>query len=90
GDAPIPEQTMAVFEPGGAPTIEVSEPSRLMLLGGAPLGERHIWWNFVSASRDRIEQAKRDWTGAAEASWPENGAFTLPPGETEFIPLPEK
>jgi redox-sensitive bicupin YhaK (pirin superfamily) len=52
-----------------------------MLIGGAPLdGERHIWWNFVSSSRSRIEQAKRDW---------KEGRFAPVPGETEFIPLPE-
>jgi hypothetical protein len=52
-----------------------------MLIGGAPIdGERHLWWNFVSSSRDRIEQAKRDW---------KEGRFPPVPGETEFIPLPE-
>jgi len=52
------------------------------LLGGAPLeGKRHIWWNFVSSSRERIEQAKRQWA---------YGAFPQVPGETEFIPLPER
>ena len=49
--------------------------------GGAPLeGERHIWWNFVSSSRERIEQSKADWR---------EGRFAAVPGETEFIPLPE-
>jgi len=50
-------------------------------LGGAKIdGERHIWWNFVSSSRERIE--------AAKAAWRE-GAFAPVPGETDFIPLPE-
>lgn len=54
---------------------------RLMLLGGAPLeGRRHIWWNFVSSSPERIEQAKEDWRA---------GRFAPVPGETERIPLPE-
>jgi redox-sensitive bicupin YhaK (pirin superfamily) len=56
---------------------------RLVLLGGEPLdGPRHLWWNFVSSSKERIEQAKEDWT---------RDRFGSPvPGETEFIPLPEK
>ena len=63
-------------------TVEADEPSRLMLLGGAPLdGDRHIWWNFVSSSKERIERAKDDWR---------NGRFGKVPGdEKEFIPLPE-
>ena len=52
----------------------------MMLFGGEPLGEkRHIWWNFVSSSKDRIEQAKRDW---------KERRFAPVPEETEFIPLP--
>ena len=73
---------MVVFEPGGAVTVTAREASRLMLLGGAPLeGERHLWWNFVASSKDRIEQAKADWRA---------GRFAQVPGETEFIPLPEE
>ena len=57
-----------------------AKEARLMLLGGAPLeGKRHIWWNFVSSSPERIEQAKEDWRG---------GRFDAVPGETERIPLP--
>ena len=52
-----------------------------MLLGGAPLeGKRHIWWNFVSSSPERIEQAKEDWR---------EGRFRPVPGESERIPLPQ-
>jgi hypothetical protein len=52
-----------------------------MLLGGAPIDEpRHIWWNFVSSSAERIERAKSDWA---------EGRFARVPGETEFIPLPD-
>jgi redox-sensitive bicupin YhaK (pirin superfamily) len=53
-----------------------------MLLGGAPLdGPRHIWWNFVSSSQDRIERAKQEW---------KDGKFgTIPGDDKEFIPLPE-
>lgn len=72
---------MAVFAPGAVPPLRAESPARVMLIGGAPLdGERHIWWNFVSSSRDRIEQAKRDW---------KEGRFAPVPGETEYIPLPE-
>jgi redox-sensitive bicupin YhaK (pirin superfamily) len=52
-----------------------------MLLGGEPMdGPRHIWWNFVSSSKERIEQAKADWQA---------GRFTPVPGDAEFIPLPD-
>ena len=71
---------MLVFNKGVDPTIIASEPTTLMLLGGEPLGERFIWWNFVSSQPERIEQAKRDWL---------EGKFAKIPGETEFIPLPE-
>ncbi len=72
---------MIVFGAGGAPTIRALEASRVMLLGGAPLdGPRYIWWNFVSSSRERIEQAKRDWR---------ERRFAAVPGDDERIPLPE-
>jgi redox-sensitive bicupin YhaK (pirin superfamily) len=73
---------LLVFARGGEPVITAKEkPARLMLLGGAPVGERHIWWNFVSSSLDRIEQAKADWRA---------GRMALPPDDaSEFIPLPE-
>jgi redox-sensitive bicupin YhaK (pirin superfamily) len=51
-----------------------------MVLGGDPVGARHLWWNFVSSSRTRIERAKADW---------KEGRFDRVPGETEFIPLPD-
>ena len=73
---------MAVFEPGARAVLHAEGKARVMLLGGAPLdGERHIWWNFVSSHKERIEEAKRDW---------KEGRFPRVPGdETEFIPLPE-
>ena len=73
---------LLVFARGGEPVIAASEkPARLMLLGGTPIGERHIWWNFVSSSLDRIEQAKADWRA---------GRMALPPDDKdEFIPLPD-
>jgi len=73
---------MAVQAGPSAPPLQAREASRLMLFGGAPLdGERHLWWNFVAASRERIEQAKADWQAQR---------FGIVPGdEVEFIPLPE-
>lgn len=73
---------MLVFAPGARVCVEAETHTRLVLIGGAPLdGERFMWWNFVSSSKDRIEQAKRDW---------KEGRFPKVPGdEVEFIPLPE-
>jgi redox-sensitive bicupin YhaK (pirin superfamily) len=73
--------TMAVAEGGARATIRALRQSRVMLLGGAPLGPRHIWWNFVSSTQERIEQAKR--------KWKEGGFPKVPGDEVEFIPLPE-
>ncbi len=72
---------MLVFDSKARAAIKAVEPARLLLLGGEPLdGERHIWWNLVSSSAERIEQAKRDWQG---------GRFPRVPGDSEeFIPLP--
>ena len=76
------EGQLLVFRPGDAITLTASGPARLLLLGGEPMdGPRHIWWNFVSSRQDRIEQAKADWRA---------GRFATVPGETEFIPLPER
>ena len=58
------EGILVLLAQGEVARIEAAEDSRLALLGGKPLeGQRHIWWNFVSSSQDRIEQAKRDWAG---------------------------
>ncbi len=71
---------MLVFEPGGDTAVRALEPCILMGLGGEPLGPRFIEWNFVSSSRERIEQAKADWRA---------GRFKLPDHDHgEFIPLP--
>jgi hypothetical protein len=71
---------MLVFTPGAAATLRAVSDARLAVIGGAPIdGERHIFWNFVSSSQARIEQAKRDWR---------EGRFPKVPGdEQEFIPL---
>ena len=72
---------LLVFKPGSEIILNASGQARLMLLGGEPLeGRRHIWWNFVSSSPERIEQAKDDW---------KSGRFSPVVDETEFIPLPE-
>ena len=71
---------MMVFERNAPAVLEASAPSVLMLLGGAPVGQRFIEWNFVSSSKERIEQAKADWRA---------GRMKLPDADNaEFIPLP--
>jgi redox-sensitive bicupin YhaK (pirin superfamily) len=74
---------MMIFRPGDRITLKALAPSRIAIVGGAPLdGPRHVWWNFVSSRRERIEQAKEEW---------KSGWFGKVPGdEIEFIPLPEK
>lgn len=71
---------LVVFKPNTPVTLKAQTHTRLMLLGGEPMdGPRFIWWNFVSSSRERIEQAKADWRAQR---------FDAVPGETEFISLP--
>jgi redox-sensitive bicupin YhaK (pirin superfamily) len=71
---------MLVFTKGVDPIILAKEKTTLMLLGGEPVGDRFIWWNFVSSRRERIEQAKADW---------KEGRILLPPTDNlEFVPLP--
>ena len=73
---------LLVFRPGDRISILAVSQARLMLLGGEPMdGPRHIWWNFVSSSKDRIDSAKADWKAKRFAS--------VPGDATEFIPLPE-
>ncbi len=77
----LPAGTLAVLVGQGSPILHAQGDSQVMLLGGAPLdGERHIWWNFVSSSRARIERAKEDWR---------HHRFEKVPGDDEFIPLPD-
>ncbi|MEP2891121.1 pirin family protein [Tateyamaria sp.] len=80
---------MMVFRPGDALSLKAGDAgARLMMLGGATLeGSRHIWWNFVASSRERIDAAKEAWRAGDWA----HGRFKLPPGdEDEFIPLPDR
>jgi redox-sensitive bicupin YhaK (pirin superfamily) len=80
--ADLPVRHLVLLDPGTRPRLRARTPVKAMLLGGEPLdGPRTVWWNFVSSSRDRIEQAKRDWT---------EGRFGGVPGDDEFIPLPER
>jgi redox-sensitive bicupin YhaK (pirin superfamily) len=74
---------MLVLRAGEDMTLTATESAaRVMLLGGEPMdGPRHVWWNFVSSSKERIEQAKADWAARR---------FAAVPDEAEFIPLPER
>jgi redox-sensitive bicupin YhaK (pirin superfamily) len=79
---PLDRSTLYVLRPDISATLRSQTGGRIMLCGGAPLdGPRHVFWNFVSSSRERINQAKEDWKA---------GRFALPPDDhDEFIPLPE-
>ena len=72
--------TMAVLVAGPAARISARQRTRLIVVGGEPLGPRRMWWNFVSTSMARIDQARDDWQA---------GRFTSVAGDDEFIPLPE-
>ncbi len=75
-----PEGVMVVAAPGVHLSIDARRDSHVIIIGGDPVGPRHIWWNLVSSSRERIERAKDDWR---------HGRFTPVPGDSEFIPLPD-
>jgi len=79
---PLERHALYVLAPGRAMTLKASSDARVMLLGGEDFKTpRHVWWNFVSSSRERIEQAKDDWRA---------GRFAVVPGDSEeYIPLPE-
>lgn len=80
-DGVFTEGDLVVLKPGAEIVIQATRPARLMLAGGEPFPEgRRIFWNFVSSSAERLEQAKRDWR---------EGRFAKVPGESEFIPLPD-
>lgn len=79
-DGVFPPNQLVVFRPGAEVILAATEPTRLVLIGGEPFPEkRHIYWNFVSSSKERIEAAKADWRARR---------FPEIIGETEFIPLP--
>jgi redox-sensitive bicupin YhaK (pirin superfamily) len=83
GGDPIAAHQMAVFASGAAIALRAgADGAYVMLLGGARLdGPRHLWWNFVSSSTERIEQAKEDWRAMK---------LGTVPGDDEFIPLPDR
>ena len=78
----FPENRLLVFRPGDEIVVSSEQGAHFMLFGGASLGsKRYIWWNFVSSSKERIEQAKEEWR---------TGRFDIVPGDAEeMIPLPE-
>ena len=81
GSQQLDPGTMAILQPDASVTIEALAATKAVVLGGATLpGKRYVWWNLVSSSRERIEQAKDDWR---------NGRFDKVPGDDEFIPLPD-
>ncbi len=89
GGQTFPTGQMLVFRPGDRVSVKAgAEGARLMILGGATMdGPRHIWWNFVASSKDRIEAAKEAWRAGDWA----HGRFHLPPNDNaEFIPAPER
>lgn len=78
----VEEGRMVILEAGKDVTVMAQSSARVMLLGGEPLdGPRHLWWNFVSSSTERIDQAKADWRAQR---------FGRVEGDDEFIPLPEE
>jgi redox-sensitive bicupin YhaK (pirin superfamily) len=80
-DRSLATGTMAVLRRGASVTARSDAPARIMIVGGAKLGPRYMFWNFVSSSRERLEQAKDDWR---------NDRFPkIPTDHTERIPLPE-
>ena len=82
GETPLTERSLAVLPAGDKIRIRGLSQSRVMLLGGEKMdGERFIWWNYVASSKQRIEDAKQRWR---------EQRFPAVPGETEFIPLPER
>ncbi len=73
--------SMFTFDQGQMPKLDIKEGSKYILIGGEPFATpRHVWWNLVSSSKEKIEEAKISW---------KNKSFPMVPGETEFIPLPE-
>jgi redox-sensitive bicupin YhaK (pirin superfamily) len=83
GGAAFGPEKLLVLKPGDRISVRATRDSRVIVVGGAAMdGPRHIWWNFVSSRKDRIEAAKADWKA---------GHFPLVPGDTtEFIPLPDR
>lgn len=80
GEQTVETGQLALLKPRVSVALRAREDCRVMLVAGEPLeGPRHIWWNFVSSSEERVARARADWR---------EGRFPAVPGETEFIPLP--
>jgi redox-sensitive bicupin YhaK (pirin superfamily) len=77
----IQPHRMLLIPPGDEPMISAEDDATVFLIGGEPLGRRHLYWNFVSSRKERIVQASDDWAA---------GRFAMVPGDSEFIPLPER
>ena len=75
----LPQYQMRVLSRSSTPVLHARESARVILIGGEPLGPRHIAWNFVSSRKERLLQARDDWMARR---------FPAVPGETEFIPYP--
>jgi redox-sensitive bicupin YhaK (pirin superfamily) len=80
--------TLAVLVPGEPVALSSAAPATLMLLGGAPLGPRFVWWNLVSSAREKIDAARADWARYGDPA--QRQRFGSVPGEQEFIPLPAR
>ncbi|MNL24136.1 hypothetical protein D3C87_1455590 [compost metagenome] len=86
-DQSVGPYIMAVVEQCKDLVIEAKEDSHVMLIGGKPVGERVLYWNFVASSQERLNQAKRAWAGGPAA----DGRFKPIPGDDqEYIPLPDE
>ncbi|HZF79116.1 MAG TPA: pirin family protein, partial [Rubrivivax sp.] len=77
----LASHVMVSLQAGDEPMLSSNGPARVVLIGGAPLGHQHMWWNFVSSRKERIVQAADDW--AAQR-------FDAVPGESQWIPLPDR
>lgn len=80
--------TLAQLAPGIDVTLTAEPAALVMLLGGAPVGPRFLWWNFVASTRERIDAARAEWSNYADPA--ARGRFGSVPGEHEFIPLPAR
>jgi redox-sensitive bicupin YhaK (pirin superfamily) len=82
GGQPVAAGILAVLQPGASGAVSAESTARIMFVGGDALdGERYIWWNFVSSSRERIDRAKKDWR---------EKRFATVPGEDDVVALPER
>jgi hypothetical protein len=79
---------MTLLTAGDEPLLAADGPARVVLVGGDALGRRHLWWNFVASSRERLAEAAAAWADGPGAAGDAQARFPQVPGETEFIPAP--